>query len=390
MKLNIVKEQIVEGLQKAASILPTRTGAAYLRSVWIKAEGDMVSIMATDANIEFAGTYPAQVAEPGLVGVQGRAFVDLVRQLPSGNIQMTLDEASGNLLLEQGRRKYKLPVNDQEWFWNLNFSEFPAENAVVWSGDFLQDLLDRVTFCISDDDSMDAIACLFMKPVPGAEGNPGRIEVCGLNGHQFALVGFTHDDLAARLPQEGMLLQKKYLQELKKWLGSDEIELNITDKRVYLRTLDAKEMLSLPRATHQYPDYMVFMDKLKADSSLLQIDRKESVEALGRISIFNTDSDRCTYMDLSAAEAVLSAQGQGVGSANESLEVAYNGDIPRIAFPTRNLMEIMGHFASPRLDMVLTGAEGPCGISGKDDPDYTVIIMPMKITDATYYSEEDV
>lgn len=388
MKLNIVKEQIVEGLQKAASILPTRTGAAYLRSVWLKAEGDMVSIMATDANIEFAGSYPAQVSEPGLVGVQGRAFVDLIRQLPSGNIQMTLDAASGNLLLEQGRRKYKLPVNDSVWF--QNFSEFPTEGAVVWSGDFLQDILDRVTFCISDDDSMDAIACLFMKSVPGPDGNPGRIEVCGLNGHQFALVGFTHDDLAARLPQEGVLLQKKYLQELKKWLGSDEIELNITEKRVHLRTLDGKETLSLPRATHQYPDYMVFMDKLQGESSLLQLDRKEGVEALGRINIFNTDSDRCTYMDLSDGEAVLTAQGQDVGSANESLEVTYKGDIPRIAFPTRNLMEIMGHFASPKLDMVLTGAEGPCGISGKDDPDYTVIIMPMKIADTTYYSEEDV
>ncbi len=384
MKLVFVKEQIIEGLQKAASIIPTKTGAAYLRSVWLKAEGESVSIMATDANIEFSGTYPAQVAEPGLVGVQGRAFVDLVRQLPAGNIQVTLDAASGTLLLEQGRRKYKLPVNDQVWF--QNFSEFPAEGAVVWSGDFLQDILERVAFCIGDDDAMDAIACLYLKTV----GN-GRIEVCGLNGHQFALMGFTHDELAARLPEEGVLVQKKYLQELKKWLGADEIELNITDKRLHLRTLDGRETLSLPRATYQYPDYMVFMSKLNAENiSTLQLDRKESVEALGRISIFNTDSDRCTYMDLREGEAVLSAQGQDVGSANESLEAVYKGDIARIAFPTRNLMDIMGHFASARLDLVLTGAEGPCGVTGKDDPDYTVIIMPMKIADTTYYSEEDV
>lgn len=384
MKFTFVKEQIIEGLQKAANIIPTKTGAAYLRSVWLKAEDAAVSIMATDANIEFSGSYPAEVAEPGLVGVQGRAFVDLVRQLPAGNIQVTLDAASGTLLLEQGRRKYKLPVNDQVWF--QNFSEFPVEGAVVWSGDFLQDILERVAFCISDDDSMDAIACIYLKP-----GENGRIEVCGLNGHQFALVGFTHDELAGRLPSEGVLVQKKYLQELKKWLGTDEIELNLTEKRLYLRTLEGREMLSLPRATYQYPDYMVFMSKLDAEnSSALQLDRKEAVEALGRISIFNTDSDRCTYMDLHETEAVLSAQGQDVGSANESLEAVYKGDLARIAFPTRNLMDIMGHFVSARLDMILTGAEGPCGITGKDDPDYTVIIMPMKIADTTYYNEEDV
>ena len=384
MKLTVNKEQIIEGLLKAAAIIPAKAGAQYLRSIWLKAEDGSLSVMSTDANIEFTGRYPAEVAKPGLIGVQGRAFVDLVRQLPTGVLHLTLDEASGNLLIEQGRRTYKLPVSGAEWF--QNFSAFPAENAVTWSGDFLQDVLDKVAFCISDDDAMDAIACLCMKP----RGN-GRIDVCGLNGHQFALVSFTHDELAERLPESGMLIQKKYLADIKKWLGVDEIELNITDKRLYLRSLDGAETLSLPRAAHEYPDYNIFMSKLASeDMHPMTLARKETIEALGRILIFNTESDRCTYMDLTAGEALLSAQGQDVGSANESLEVTYNGDIKRIAFPTRNLLDVLGHFVSAKIDMMLTGSEGPCGIRGGDDTDYTVIIMPMKVSETTYYSEEDV
>ena len=384
MKLTVNKEQIIEGLLKAAAIIPAKAGAQYLRSIWLKAEEGSLSVMSTDANIEFTGRYPAEVAKPGLIGVQGRAFVDLVRQLPTGVLHLTLDEASGNLLIEQGRRTYKLPVSGAEWF--QNFSAFPAENAVTWSGVFLQDILDKVTFCISDDDAMDAIACLCMKP----RGN-GRIDVCGLNGHQFALVSFTHDELAERLPESGMLIQKKYLQDIKKWLGVDEIELNITDKRLYLRSLDGAETLSLPRAAHEYPDYNIFMSKLASeDMHPMTWARKDTIEALGRILIFNTESDRCTYMDLTAGEALLSAQGQDVGSANESLEVTYNGDIKRIAFPTRNLLDVLGHFVSAKIDMMLTGSEGPCGIRGGDDTDYTVIIMPMKVSETTYYSEEDV
>ena len=384
MKLTVNKEQIIEGLLKAAAIIPAKAGAQYLRSIWLKAEEGSLSVMSTDANIEFTGRYPAEVSKPGLIGVQGRAFVDLVRQLPTGVLHLTLDEASGNLLIEQGRRTYKLPVSGAEWF--QNFSAFPAENAVTWSGDFLQDILDKVAFCISDDDAMDASAGLCMKP----RGN-GRIDVCGLNGHQFALVSFTHDELAERLPESGMLIQKKYLQDIKKWLGVDEIELNITDKRLYLRSLDGAETLSLPRAAHEYPDYNIFMSKLASeDMNPMTLARKETIEALGRILIFNTESDRCTYMDLTAGEALLSAQGQDVGSANESLEVTYNGDIKRIAFPTRNLLDVLGHFVSAKIDMMLTGSEGPCGIRGADDTDYTVIIMPMKVSETTYYSEEDV
>ena len=384
MKLTVNKEQIIEGLLKAVAIIPAKAGAQYLRSIWLKADTGGLSVMSTDANIEFTGCYQAEVAEPGLIGVQGRAFVDLVRQLPSGVLHLSLDEASGNLLLEQGRRSYKLPVSGAEWF--QNFSTFPEENTVTWSGDFLQDVLDKVTFCISEDDAMDAIACLCMKP----KGN-GRIDVCGLNGHQFALVSFTHDELAERLPEEGILIQKKYLQDIKKWLGVDEIELNITEKRLYLRSLGKAETLSLPRAAHQYPDYNIFMSKLASDDMHpMTLERKGAMEALGRILIFNTESDRCTYMDLSASEALLSAQGQDVGSASESLEVTYGGDIKRIAFPTRSLMDVLGHFVSAKIDMMLTGAEGPCGVRGADDPDYTVIIMPMKVSETTYYSEEDV
>lgn len=384
MKITINKENIIEGLQKAAAIIPAKAGATYLRSIWLKAADGKLSVMATDANIEFIGQYEAKVLEEGLIGVQGRAFVDLIRQLPPGEIDLTLDETSGNLLLEQGRRKYKLPVSGADWF--QNFSQFPKEESIIWSGDFLQDILEKVTFCISDDDAMDAIACLYMKPT----GN-GRIDVCGLNGHQFALVSFMHDELATRLPEEGILIQKKYLQDIKKWLGDDEIELNITDKRLYLRSMDKAESLSLPRASHIYPDYSIFMNKIDEEGVCpMNLDRKEGMEALSRILIFNTQTDLCTYMDLSATEVSLSAQGQDVGSASECLDVNYTGDISRIAFPTRNLYEVFGHFISTRLDMLLTGKEGPCGIRGAEDPDYTVIIMPMTISDTSYYSEDDV
>ena len=382
MFLKVKKEELIDGLQKAAGIIPTRSGAAYLRSLWMKAEEGTLTLMATDANIEFTGVYPAQINEAGLIGVNGRNFVDLIRRLPSGELHFKLDAGASSMTLEQGRRTYKLPSNDPTWFQSL--APFPQESAVLWSGDAFQDVIDRVFFCVSDDDASEAIGCLYMRSL-----DEGRIDVCGLNGHQFARVSFIHDDLAARLPEEGILIQKKYVAELRKWLTGEEVEINFTDKRVFLRSGNGRETLSLPRAVFTYPDYTAFLARLEGEGvSNLTLDRKETLEALDRIALFNTDSDRCTYFELSPTEAMLSAQGQDTGSANESLEITYNGDIPRIAFPTKNLMEIMSHYASASLDLTLTGAEGPCGLSGKDDPSYTVLIMPMKITEQTYYAEE--
>ena len=380
MNLIVKKESIIEGLQKAAGIIPSRSGAAFLRSLWLEAKDGALTIMGTDANIEFTGMYPADVREEGLIGVNGRNFVDLIRRLPNGEVKIRLEGQS--IILEQGRRTYKLPANDPTWF--QKFSGFQTEGAVTWSGDFFQEIIDRVFFCVSDDEASDAIACLYLTSV-----GDGHIEVCGLNGHQFALTRFTHDELAALLPEKGILIQRKYVSELRKWLGGDEIELNITPKRLFIRSGNGQETLSLPRASYEYPDYSPFMQRLAAPgASLLTLNRKDCLDALDRISIFNTETERCTYFDLSSGDAMLSAQGQDTGSANESLEVTYAGDIARIAFPTKNLMEIMTHYQSPELSLTLTGAEGPCGITGKDDPEYTVLIMPMKISEESYYEEQ--
>ena len=385
MIITVKKEQIIDGLQKAASIIPSKAGAAYLRSIWLQAAGSgetgRLTLMATDVNIEFTGTYPAEVREEGQAGVNGRAFVELLRRLPGGDIQLRLDKESNTLLVEQGRRSYKLPAADPVWFQAL--PPFPEEGAVLWAGDFFQDIIDRVSFCISDDDSTEAISCICLKSV-----EPGKVDVCGLNGHQFAMVRFLNDELAAKLPADGLLLQKKYVNELRKWLGTDEVMLNISERRFHLRTGSGSETLSLPRSGFIYPDHLSFLSRLQAaDASTLKLRRKECQESLDRLHIFNNESDRCTYFQFSPTEVTMSAQGQETGSATENLDVSFSGSLERIAFPTRNLIDILGHFQSGELTFTLTGAEGPCGISGTEDPDYTVLIMPMKIAETSYYEE---
>jgi len=104
MYLKVYKEEVIEGLQRAANIIPQRTGAAYLRSIWLKAENNRLELLSTDSNIEFRGSYTAEVTEPGLVGVQGRSFVELLRRLPAGQISLKVDDSAPVLQIEQGRR----------------------------------------------------------------------------------------------------------------------------------------------------------------------------------------------------------------------------------------------------------------------------------------------
>ncbi len=384
MLVSFSKDDVLEGLQKAANIIPAKTGAAYLRTIWLKAEGQSLQVMATDSSLEFCGSYPAGIKAEGLAGVQGRNFSDLVKRLPKGEATLELEDKKKNLKVKQGSRRFNLPINDPEWF--QSFSAFPDKAGVSLSGVLVHDIVDKIGFCISEDDTMEAVACISLKPAPGS----GRVEICGLNGHQFAMLDLKSDALQALLPPEGILIQRKYLLELRKWLTAEQVECAIDNKRLFCRTAGGQETFSLPLSYYQYPDYHNFLAHLQGDGSVKAvIGRQEVGEALERMLLFNTENNRCTYFDFKDGELVLSSQGQEVGSGSETLSVQTPDEIPRIAFPTRNLLEILGHFQSEQLTWTMTGAEGPCGISGADDPGYTVIVMPMKIVDETLYTEED-
>jgi len=388
MLLKVNRDEIIEGLQKSANIIPAKTGAAFLRTIWLQCETGSLKVMSTDSNLEFMGSYPATIEGEGLAGVQGRAFYDLVKQLRSDQGELTIrtDDDSSNVLVEQKARKYKFPVNDPEWF--QKFSSFPESGTVFWSGDFLHEIIDKISFCISDEDSMEAIACIYL--VPREMMGEKKVEVCGLNGHQFAMFNFVNDDIFSMLPEEGVLIQKKYLAELKKWLTADEIELAISDKRLFFRTGDQRETFTLPLSYYQYPNYQNFLAKLgDPDVSTLEVNRLEMVDALSRVALFNTDSNRCAYFKFDGSEVLVSAQGQETGMAQESLNATFSGDMQRIAFPTRNLIDILNHFNSDTVKFTLTGTEAPCGVSGSDDKDYKVIVMPMMIQEETYYTEEN-
>ena len=48
MFVKVTRNDIIEGLQKSANIIPAKTGAAFLRTIWLSAEEGTLRIMSTD------------------------------------------------------------------------------------------------------------------------------------------------------------------------------------------------------------------------------------------------------------------------------------------------------------------------------------------------------
>ena len=258
MKVRFNIKSVLSGLQKAISITPSKGDQAYLKCLWITAEKDHITFQSTDASLEFMGSYGAEVSEEGKVGVQGQIFYNLIHNCID-DVELNFAENDSTLHITHKLGKCKLPVVSNTWYQPV--TPFPAEPMVTCSGSLLTDALSKVAYCISEDDSFNALTCLCIRRNPNQ-----KVDFCGLNGQQLSLFSFVHDQLYEILPTEGIVIQKIYLSQINKWLEKGEVDIIFTDKRIFFK--NANEILTVPLATNcVYPDYNSVLAKFDVEDA---------------------------------------------------------------------------------------------------------------------------
>ncbi|MDO5536080.1 MAG: DNA polymerase III subunit beta [Desulfovibrionaceae bacterium] len=385
MKITLNTEHCVSGVQKAGNITPSKVGSSYLKTMWLRAskEKGTVSFMTTDASTEYIGTYPAEVIEDGLVGVQSRAMTDLIRNLPSGLVHIETDESANTVIVSQGKRLYKLPTSSSTWF--QEFSQFPEGDAVTWNGESLSDIIEKILFCISDDEDS-SFGCLCIKP-----NGQGGIDFCGLDGNKFAMVTIINDELLQHLPADGIKIQKKYISDIKKLLSSEDIKIMIGDKRFYVRDNQFRDMFSVPLTQVSFVDYSIFISRVSGDDcSHLTISKEEFLRALSRSLIFNTKDEVGVYLSIDDDSVTLNSRDKTTGSATETISAVCESSVSEVAFVTKSLIDILQHVPGDSVSVTLSSREGPCSFKAVDDENYNIIVMPMQIVNKTYYQEDDI
>ncbi len=316
------------------------------------------------------------------MGVQSWAITELVRSLPSGVLRLETDEEGNTMTVTQGRRIFKLPTSTATWF--QEFSKFPEGEVVVWNGESFSDIIEKVLFCVSDDEET-AFGSLLVKP-----DGQGGVQFAGLDGSRFASCVILNDELLARLPEDGIKIPKKHVVDLKKLLGDDDIELMITEKRLFVRDKEHRESLSVPLASVSFVDCSGFMARAtQPDASVLNVDKDELLKALSRIFIFNTKDEVTVYMTLREDSITLESSDKTTGSAQETIQASNQTTVPFIAFMTKGVMEILQHLPSSSVTVRVPSADGPCLFQSADEPRYGIVTMPMQVVTKSYYEQED-
>src|SRR5688500_7248951 len=204
MEFSVGKSDLVRELGLSQGVVEKKTTIPILSNILLEAEGDRLTLTATDRELGIRCSCAAKVARPGSGTIPAKKLLDYVRLLPDSDIQVKFGDNQWASLV-CGRSRTRIAGMSRESFPEL--PEMPEPLATIPAG-LMTSLIGRTIFAISAEESRFTLngALMVVKP----EG----LTMVATDGHRLSLAESTADLGGAGSYRA--LLPRKAMQELLK------------------------------------------------------------------------------------------------------------------------------------------------------------------------------
>lgn len=362
MKLQVTQENLNRALGTVARAANTRNALPILANVLIKTSENQLSISATNLDIAITEYCGAKVSQEGSITVPARLMQDFISNLPSGIIELTLDDSRLHIKTDQ----YNSVIN------GVVADDFPVMPAITdgkkWSlpADLLKKSLQQVIFAASNDQTRPVLTGILLHVVDGV------VYMAATDSHRLAEknLGKTKENYSLLIPATAM-------QDLLRIVGDVEGEVQITsdDQQILFQAGDVELVARLIDA--KYPDYRrLIPEKFAVTASvkradLINVTKVSSLfarESAGSITINVDETDQTI-----SVRSIASQLGENTSTARCAV-VGSGG----ITLNSRYLLDALQVLNGETVDFCFNGKLEAVLVRDPAAQDYAHIIMPLK------------
>jgi DNA polymerase-3 subunit beta len=362
MKLQVTQENLTRALGAVARVANSRGTLPILANVLVKTSNNRLSLAATNLDIAITQYIGAKVEQEGSITVPARLMQEFISSLPSGVINLELDETK----LKISTNQYHSTVN------GIVADDFPIMPAITsgksvkLDGKLLKKGLQQVVFAASNDESRPVLTGVLIHSVEG------KLYLAATDSYRLAEkeIGTTKEEISILVPATA-------LNDLLRVLGDDveEVTLTYDEQQVLFNVGDVELVARLLEG--KYPDYRklipakfeVMVELKKAD--LLNVTKVSSLfarESAGSVTI--------KVDDIAQELSIRSIASQlGENTATAEGKVTGSGEI---TLNSRYLLDALQAVGGEDLTFGFNGKLDPTCLHDAKSKDYTHIIMPLK------------
>jgi DNA polymerase-3 subunit beta len=371
MEVSVRREDLVRGLHLVQGVVERRNTLPILANVLLEPTDGGIALTATDMEVGLRCTVSATVKRKGAVTLNARKLYEIAREVTPEEIVLKSTQ-SGWVDIAAGRSKFKIVSLDPKDFPDLPLgTEAPGATTLRIAAGTLREMIDKTLFAVSSDETRFNLSGVFM-----GNGEKGTLRMVATDGHRLALID-------RKLPEaklaRGVIMPRKGLTEARKLLDEavdGELVLVVSAKDVRINMPGVAFFMRLVEG--EFPDYRQVIPG--AGRAQARANRDDLLAALRRISLLASERSRGVKLHLEKGKLEISASNPDQGEASEDIEVAYGGEPLTIGFNARYLTDVLAvHGEGDVIEISLSDEVGPGVLRGSQDPEYTYVVMPMRL-----------
>ena len=372
MKVTIERTALLKALGHVQSVVERRNTIPILSNVLLHARGAVLSLTATDLDIEISEEAPADVANEGATTVSALTLFEIVKRLPDGaQIRLDLSSDENRLQVSAGRSQFALAVLPDEDFPSLTTDDLNVRFSAPKTD--LQRLFQKARFAMSQEETRYYLNGVYLHSI--SDGGAETLRAAATDGHRLARIDAPMPDGAGDMP--GVIVPRKAIAEISRLLedAPDSIEIAVSTAKI--RFGFGAGYLTSKLIDGSFPDYERVIPKSNANA--LQVETKEFAQAVDRVSTVSADRTRSVKLALDADRLRLTVNNPEAGSALEELSVDYGGDPLEIGFNARYLLDVAQQIDGNVVVFRLADPASPAVIVDEEDVRALYVLMPLRV-----------
>jgi DNA polymerase-3 subunit beta len=367
MKLSISRDLFLAALQVVGRAVSSRATLPSLSGVKLDAAGGKLTLSATDSELGLVINVDDVAAEAeGTLLLPGRLLVDVVRNLPAGDVQLALRSSERDVELTAGGAQFHLRTLPAE-----DFPRLPEQSAApaLLPAAPLAETIERVARAASRDEVRPILTGVLVQ----AEGT--RLTMVATDSYRLSV---KHAELERPLPEAiEANVPARALRELARTVAQenpDEVAISLARNQAVFQA--GPVMLFSRLIEGQFPSWRQLIPE--SFEHEVRLPRAELVEVARRISQL---AQRNAPLRFAFAEGQLTvaAETPEVGDASETLPAPFSGEDLEIAFNPQFLIEGLESVESEELSLKLSSPLRPGLLQPVGDEDFSYLVMPIRL-----------
>jgi len=377
MKVIVQQQQLAHGVSVVSRAVTSRSTLPVLSNILVKTDEGRLRLSATNLELGISAWIGAKVSEEGGLTVPSRTFVDLVSNLPSEEVILSVDERTQSLNVKCGTLNTDIK--------GISAEEFPPmptpddDTAIPLNVENFKEMIQRVVFAASTEDTRPNLTGVHMS----FQGD--ILEMAATDGYRISISRAT---IGHKPPQNlEALIPARALSELSRIAvnGDETLLMSFPAGRgqVIFHLKDAELVSQLIEGN--FPNYTAIIPASFKTRTVLNT--AQLLKACKQTEIIAREGSYIARLDIqpeagstsSGPQLEISANSEQTGSSEVIVDASVDGVPLLISFNIRYLREALEVIKTANVLLETNAANTPGMLRPVGDDSFKHIIMPMNV-----------